>query len=97
MRFAVSFQLENRTEDLSRLSLPTVSGISHGLVLEMNQLHRYHTPARKALDKLLRSTDFLHDWVPEQGPNLLYDTGLNRHLGENGIISPSRVHDIVGA
>jgi len=63
----------------------------------MNQLHRYHTPARKALDKLLRSTDSYHDWIPEQGPELLYDTGLNRHLGDNGVISPSRVQDINGA
>ena len=63
----------------------------------MNQLHRYHTLARKTLDKLLRSTDSPYDWVPEQGPELLYNTGLNRHLGDNGIISPSRVQDIVGA
>jgi len=61
MRYVVSFQLQNRTEDLSRLSLPTVSDISHGIVLEMNHLHRYHTPARKALDKLLRSMDFHRD------------------------------------
>jgi len=37
MRYAVSFQLQNRTEDLSRLSLPTLSEISQGIVvLEMN-------------------------------------------------------------
>ena len=96
-RYAVSFQLQNRTEDLSRLSLPTLSDISHGIALEMDQLHRYHTPSRKALDKLLRSTESYHDWIPEQGPDLLYDTGLNRHLGDNGIISPGRIHDIVGA
>jgi hypothetical protein len=52
-----------------------MSNISHGIILEMNQLHRYHTPARKALDKLLRSTDSHRDWVPEQGSDLLYDTG----------------------
>ena len=91
MRHAVSFQLQNRTEDLPRLSLPTLSDISHGIVLEMNHLYRYHTPARKALDKLLRSTDSYHEWIPEKGPELLYDTGLNRHLGNNGIISPGRI------
>jgi hypothetical protein len=63
----------------------------------MNKLHRYHTPSRKALDKLLRSTDSYHDWIPEHGPKLLYDTGLNRHLGNNGIISPGRFQDIVGS
>jgi len=31
----------------------------------MDQLHRYRTLSRKALDKLLRSTDAHHDWVPE--------------------------------
>jgi len=72
MRYAVSFQLQNRTEDLSRLSLPTLFDISRGIVLEMNQLHRYHTPARKALDKMLHSTDSHHDWVPEQG--LIFST-----------------------
>ena len=65
MRYAVSFQLQNRKEDLSRLSLPNVSDIAHGVVLEMNQLHRFHTPARKALDTLLRSTDSIQDLVPE--------------------------------
>ena len=87
MRYAVSFKLQNIPEDLSRLSLPDLSDITHGVVLEMNQLHRCHTPARKALDTLIRSTDSTQDWVPEQGPELLYDTGLNRHLGDNGIIS----------
>ena len=91
MRYAVSFQLQNRTEGLSRLSLPTLSDISHGITLEMNQLHRYHTPTRKALDKLLHSTESYNDWIPEQGPDLLYYTGLNRHLGDNGIISPGRI------
>jgi hypothetical protein len=91
MRYAVSFQPHNRTEDLSRLSLPSLSDISQDIALEMSQLHRYHTPARKALDKLLRSKDSYHDWIPEQGPELLYDTRLNRHLGDNGIISPGRV------
>jgi hypothetical protein len=91
LRYAVSFQLQKKTEDMSRLSLPTLSDISHGIAMEMNQLHRYHTPARKALDKLLRSTESYHDWIPEQGPDLLYDTGLNRHLGDNGIISPGHV------
>jgi len=74
-----------------------MSNISHGIILEMNQLHRYHTPARKALDKLLRATDSYRDWVPEQGPDLLYDTGLNRNLGDNGVTSPCRVHGIAGA
>ncbi len=87
MRYVVSFQLQKRAEDLSRLSLPTLSGISQGIALEMHHLHRYHTPARKALEKLLRSTDSYHDWIPDQGPDLLYDTGLNRHLGNHGIIS----------
>jgi hypothetical protein len=40
---------------------------------------------------------FRYDWDPEQGHEVLYDTGLNRHLGDNGIISTGRVHDIVGA
>ena len=31
-RYAVSFQLQNRTEDLSHLSLPTLSNISHGII-----------------------------------------------------------------
>ncbi len=61
MRYAVSFQLQNRTEDLSRLSLPSLFDISHSLVLEMKHVHYYHTHARKALDKLLRSTDSYHD------------------------------------
>ena len=90
-RYVVSFQLENITEDLFRLSLPTLSDISHGIVLEMKQLHRYYTPARKALNILLRSTDSLYNWVPEQVHDLLYDTGRNRHLGDNRIISPVRV------
>ena len=97
MRYAVSFQLHNRTEDLSRLSLPNLSDIAHGIVLEMKHLYRFHTPSRKALDTLLRSTDSIQDWVPDQGPELLYETGLNRHLGDNGIISPGRVRDIAGA
>ncbi len=97
MRYAVSFQLQNRTEDLSHLSLPTLYDISHGITLEMNQLHRYHTPACKALDKLLRSTESYNDWIPEQGPDLLYDTGLNRHLGDRGIVLPGRIQDIAGA
>ena len=63
----------------------------------MNRLYRYHTPTRKALDKLFRSTESYPDSIPEQGPELLYDTGLNRHLGNNGIIFPCRVHGIVGA
>ena len=88
MMYAVSFQLQNRPKDLSRLSLPYLSDIAHGVVLETNHLHRFHTPARKALDTLLRSTDSTQEWVPEQGPDLLYGTGLNRHLGDNGIISP---------
>jgi len=61
LRYAVSFQLQNRTEDLSRLSLPTLSDISHGITLEMNQLHRHHTLGRKAMDKLLRSTESYND------------------------------------
>ncbi len=87
MRYAVSFQLQNMTKDLSRLSLPTLSDISHGIVLEMKHVHYYHTPAREALNKLLHATDAYRDWVPEQGPELLYDNRLNRHLGDNGIIS----------
>jgi hypothetical protein len=66
MRYAVSFHLQNKTEDLSRLFVPTPSDISHGIVMEMNQLHRYHTPTRKVLDKLLHSTDSYRDWIPEQ-------------------------------
>ncbi len=97
MRYAVFFQLQNRTEDLSRLSLPTLSDISHGITLEMNQLHRHHTQARKALDKLLRSTESYNYWVPEQGPDYLYDTGLNRHLGDKGIDTPCRIQDMAGA
>ncbi len=93
----LSFQLQNRTEDLSRLSLPTLSDISHGIVLEMKHVHYYHTPARKALDKLLRATDSCRDWVPEQGPDLIYDTGINRYLVDNGIISPRRIQNIDGA
>ena len=61
LRYAISFQFQNRTEDLSRLSLSTLSNISHGIALEMNQLYRYHTPSRKAIDKLLRSTESYHD------------------------------------
>ena len=79
------------------LRISPVYLFAHGVILEMNQLHRFHTPARKALDTRLRSTDSIQDWVPEQGPELLYDTRLNRHLGDNGIISPRRVRDIVGA
>jgi RAB protein geranylgeranyltransferase component A len=75
LRYAVSFQLQNRTEDLFRLSLPTLSDISHGIAQGMNQLHRYHTPARKVMDKLLRYTESYNDWIPEHGPDLLYDTG----------------------
>jgi hypothetical protein len=97
MRYAVSFQLHNRTEDLSRLSLPSLSNISHGIVLEMKHVHYYHTLARKALYKLLRCTDSYRDWVPRQEPDLLYDNGLNHHLGDNGIISLGRIHDIDGA
>ncbi len=51
MRYAVSFQLQNRTEDLSRFSLPTLSDITHGIVLEMKHVRYYHTPTRKALNK----------------------------------------------
>ena len=36
MRYAVSFQLQNIPEDLSRLSLPELSDIAHGVVQEMN-------------------------------------------------------------
>jgi len=61
MRYTVSFQLKSRTKDHSRITLPTLSDISRCIVLEMDQLHRYRTPARKALDKLLRSTDSYHD------------------------------------
>jgi hypothetical protein len=91
MRYTVSFQLQSRTEDLSCLSLPTLSDISNCITLEMNQLHRHNTPARKALDKLLRSTESYNGWIPEQGPDLLYDTGLNRHLGDKGIASTGRI------
>ena len=59
--------------------------------MEMNQLHGHHTPARKALDKLLRSTESYNDWIPEQGPDLLYDIGLNRRLGDKGIVTPGRI------
>ena len=38
-----------------------------------------------------------NDWIPEQGPDLLYDTGLNHHLGDHGIVSPGRIQDIAGA
>ena len=58
MRFLSNSKTERRISP-AYLFLHTLSDISHGIVLEMNQLHRYHTPARKALDKLLRSTDSL--------------------------------------
>jgi hypothetical protein len=96
MRYAVSFQLQNRTKDFSRLSLPALSDISHGIVVEMKHVHLYHTPAGKALDKLLRATDSYLDWVSELGPDLIYDTGLNCHLGDHEIIFPRRVKDIDG-
>jgi hypothetical protein len=97
MIYAFSFQLQNRTEDFSRLSLTSLLDISCGINLEKQQLYHHHTSARKALEKLLRAADTYSKWVPAQGPDLLYDTGLNRHLGEQKIISPGRSEDIDGA
>ncbi len=97
MRYAILFQLQNRTDDLSRLSLPSLLDISYGIDLEMQHFYHHHTPARKALEKFLRAIDTYFEWVPEYGPDLLFDTDLNRNLGERRIISPDRVQDIDGA
>ncbi len=57
MRYAVSFQIQNRTDDLSRLSLPSLFDISRDIDFEMQQFYDHHTPARKTLEKLLRAAD----------------------------------------
>jgi len=63
VRYAVSFQLQNITEDLSRISLPTLPNISHGIVLEINQLHCYNTHAQGA-----RQIAPLYGLSPRLGP-----------------------------
>ncbi len=76
---------------------PLCYDISCGTDLEMHHLHQQHTPARKALENLFRATKTYFEWVPEYGPDLIFDTGLNRQQSDRAIISPGRVHDFDGA
>jgi hypothetical protein len=74
--------LQNRTDDLSRLYLSSLFAICCGINLEMQKFYHHHIPARKALEKLVRATNTLSEWVPFNGRDLFFYTGLNCHLGE---------------
>jgi hypothetical protein len=96
LQCSVSVHVQNKAEDLFCLALANLKDISRFIDIEMQPFYYAYTLVRKALERLFRHADTHCEWVPNTGPCLLYNSGLNRHLGSRGIIFLGRVQDIEG-